>query len=225
MSALPAAEAYRRWAPTYEAENGLTTIECELVEQLSPSPRGLRLLDVGCGTGRRLVNTGAVCAVGVEPCTEMIAAGRRAWRFGPEVRFIEADAGALPLPDASFDLAWCRLMIGHVRDFRQVYSELGRVVARGGHAVVTDFHAAACAAGMRRTFRDGDDVLEVEHHVHTFADQVAAGASAGLRLLASLDGRIGPSVRRYYDSAGKAALYGEHVGTPVVLGLSFVRDG
>ena len=40
MTALAASEAYRLWAPTYERENVVTTLECALLEQLSPPPRG-----------------------------------------------------------------------------------------------------------------------------------------------------------------------------------------
>ena len=38
MTALAASEAYRLWAPTYERENVVTTLECALLEQLSPPP-------------------------------------------------------------------------------------------------------------------------------------------------------------------------------------------
>jgi malonyl-CoA O-methyltransferase len=225
MNVLAAPEAYRRWAPTYDDENALTLLERELVDRLSPSPRGLRLLDVGCGTGRRLADTGAVTAVGVEPCPEMLAAGQAVRAFGPEVRLIAGDARALPVPDAAFDLVWCRLMIGHVAECCAVYRELGRAAAPGACVVVTDFHPAAAAAGLRRTFRDGDEVLEVEHHLHPAAIQAAAADDAGLRLLAADDAAIGPSVRPYFERTGKQALYREHRGKPMVLGLLFARDG
>ena len=129
MKILAANEAYRRWAPTYERENPVTALDCELVDQLSRSPQGLCLLDVGCGTGRRIVGTGAAQAVGVEPCAEMLAAGRRMHDFGPEVRLLQGDARALPLPDGYFDLVWCRLVIGHLPDCDTALSELSRVAA------------------------------------------------------------------------------------------------
>ena len=225
MSALAASEAYRLWAPTYERENVVTTLECALIEELSPSPRGLRLLDLGCGTGRRLVGTGAARAVGVEPCAEMLSAGRRAHAFGPEVEFIAADARAVPLPGGAFDLAWCRLMIGHLPECEQVYRELARVARPGAHVVVTDFHPAASEMGLRRTFRDGDEVVEVEHHVHTAGRQIAAAAAAGLTLVRTAEGKVGPRVRPFYAAARKEALYAEQRGRPMVLALAFVRDG
>jgi malonyl-CoA O-methyltransferase len=225
VTLLAPIEAYRRWAPTYSQENVVTALDCELVAQLSPRAVSLRLLDVGCGTGRRLVDTGAAIAVGVEPCEEMLRAGREVHEFGPEVRFINGDARALALPDASFDLVWSRLVIGHLPECAAAYREFARVLVPQGQLIVTDFHPAACAAGLRRTFRDGDDVIEVEHHVHTLDAHVAAAAAAGLRLTAAADGLVGPSVRGYFEKAGKLPLYAQQCGMAVVLALSFVRDG
>jgi malonyl-CoA O-methyltransferase len=225
MTVLAPREAYRRWAPTYEQENAFTAIECEVVDRVSPSPAGLRLLDVGCGTGRRLAGSGAARAVGVEPCAEMLEAGRRRHAFGPEVSMLLGDARALPVPSAAFELVWCRLMIGHVSACDAVYRELGRVAARGARVVVTDFHPEAWRAGFRRTFRDGDEVLEVEHHLHPIEAQVAAAAEAGLVLLTSAEGTVGPSVQRHFERAGKAGAYRDLCGKPMVLGLAFVRDG
>ncbi|HET7816701.1 MAG TPA: methyltransferase domain-containing protein [Sphingomicrobium sp.] len=225
MTTLPASEAYRLWAPTYESENVVTTLERGLVEQLSRPPAGLRLIDVGCGTARRLACTGARRAVGVDPCLEMLAAGRRARKHGPEVRLVQGDARCLPVPDGSFDLLWCRLMIGHVPDCTAVYSELGRVAAAGAQVLVTDFHPAAFAAGLRRTFRNGDEVHEVEHYPHPADRQVAAAAEAGLVLAGKAEAAVGPEVRPFYAAARKDALYAEQRGRPMVLALAFVRDG
>jgi malonyl-CoA O-methyltransferase len=225
VTVATAREAYPRWARTYEHENPVTTLECELVDKLSRSPRGLRLLDVGCGTGRRLAGSGAASALGVELCVEMLAAGRQAHDFGPEVRLLEGDARTLPVPGGAFELVWCRLMIGHLPECETTYRELGRAAAVGGQVVVTDFHPDAYAAGQRRTFRDGDEVLEIEHYVHTAEAQIAAAEKAGLVLTAAGQGVVGPPVRAFYSAAGKEALYEQQRGRPLVLGLAFRRDG
>ena len=224
MRTLEAREAYRRWAPSYEQENPVTVLDCELVDQLSPSPRELRLLDVGCGTGRRLAGTGAACAVGVEPCAEMLLAGRQTHAFGPEVRLIEGDARALPLADGAFDLVWCRLVIGHLAECETAYQEMGRVVAGGGHVVVTDFHAAAYAAGMRRTFRDGGKVVEAAHYVHDAEAQIAAARAAGLTLIDRAEAAGGATVRPFFEAAGRMDLYEKQSGVPLVSALLFRRD-
>jgi malonyl-CoA O-methyltransferase len=224
MSALAPREAYRLWAPSYAAENAITHLEQHLVRELGPPPAGLSLLDAGCGTGRRLVGTEAWRAVGVELCPEMLAVGRAEHDFGPEVRLEVGDVRALRLPDAAFDLVWCRLVIGHLDECRRAYAELGRVTRRGGRVIVTDFHPAAHAAGHRRTFRHDGAVHEVVHRVHPVEEQIAAAMAAGLTLAGQREATVGPEVCSFYETAGKSALYEEQLGLPVVLALAFRRD-
>ena len=54
MSPLEPAQAYRLWAPTYDAENVVTTLEDRLVRMVTPSLRERHLLDAACGTGNGL---------------------------------------------------------------------------------------------------------------------------------------------------------------------------
>lgn len=221
MTVLSAQEGYRLWAPSYADETAVSFLECDLAADLTPPLTGLRLLDAGCGTGRRLHGTGAALAIGVDLSPEMLAAGAD----DPEVETLVGDIRALPLPERAFDVIWCRLVIGHLPDCAPAYAELARVADAGARLVVTDFHPAAYAAGHRRTFRRGGQVHEIEHHVHDVFRQAAAAKAAGWWLKETRDVVIGPAARPFYDKAGRAGLYAEHEGLPVVLGLAFEREG
>ena len=153
---------------------------------------------------------------------EMIAAGASA---DPGVRTMVADVRDLPLPERSFDVIWCRLVIGHLPDCAPVYRELARVADAGARLVVTDFHPDAYAAGHRRTFRHGAQVHEIEHYVHDLDRHLAAAEAVGWRLARAKSAAIGPEARPFYEKAGRSALYEEHEGLPVVLGLAFEREG
>lgn len=217
MNALSAQEGYRLWAPTYEAETAITFIENRLAADLTPSLAGRRLLDAGCGTGRRLKDSGASFALGIDLSPEMLAAGKPAHAAVGDIR-------ALPVASGSFDIVWCRLAIGHVEQASVVYSELARVCAPGARVVVTDFHADAVAAGHRRRFRDQDgNSREVVHWAHEADRQVGFAAAAGLTLLDRRNGAIGPEVRPFYEQVDRLAAYDEHLGLNVVLALSFRR--
>ncbi len=122
-------------------------------------------------------------------------------------------------------MIWCRLVIGHLPDCAPVYEELARVADAGARLVVTDFHPDAYEAGHRRTFRQGGQVHEIEHHVHDIVRHLTAATSAGWRLAKMGDAVIGPEARPFYEQAGRAALYDEHEGLAVVLGLAFDREG
>lgn len=220
MTVLAAREGYRLWAPGYERETAVSFLEDTLVAAMTPPLGGRRLLDAGCGTGRRLRprRADAALAVGVDLTPEMLAAGG-------EQGVAAADLRALPFPSASFDVVWCRLVIGHLADAAAAYAELGRVCRPGGTVLVTDFHAHAVAAGHRRTFRDAaGTVREVEHHVHPGDAQVAMGAAAGLGLIEQREGRVGPEMRPFYEQANRLATYEEQVGLRVVLALAFRRE-
>jgi malonyl-CoA O-methyltransferase len=222
MTVLSPKEAYRLWAPTYADETAISFLESELTADLTPPLQDLRLLDAGCGTGRRLSGAHAALAVGVDLSPEMLAAVAER---GPGVQTLVADIRDLPLPDHGFDVIWCRLVIGHLPDCAPVYAELARVAASGARLVITDFHPAAYEAGHRRTFRHGAEVHEIEHHVHDLDRHLAAATTAGWRLAESRSAVVGPAARPFYEKAGRSTLYAEHEGLPVVLGLAFDREG
>jgi malonyl-CoA O-methyltransferase len=220
MTVLAPREAYRLWAPLYRHETAISFLDDRLVSELSPATVGARLLDAGCGTGRRLDRASAATAVGVDLSIEMLAASDRSHRL------VAGDLRRLPLAAGSFDLVWCRLAIGHLAEIGAAYGELARVCRPGGTVVVTDFHPDAVAAGHRRTFRDeAGEVREVEHHVHSLESHVAWAALAGLRLRASREGRVGPEIRAFYQAAGREEAYRAQLGLPLVLALAFQRDG
>ena len=225
MSALSARDGYRLWAPTYSHETAISHIEAALTAELTPPLFGMRLLDAGCGTGRRLRHAGASSAVGVDLCPEMLGAGIGLGTSEPNISTLVGDVRALPLPDRSFDVVWCRLVMGHLPEVDDAYAELARVADAGARIIVTDFHPAAHAAGHRRTFRADGTVHELEHHPHPVSGHLNAAAAAGLKLADLRDGKIGPDVRAFYVNAGRPRLYGAHLGLPVVMAAVFRREG
>jgi malonyl-CoA O-methyltransferase len=220
---LDPAEGYARWASTYERETIVSLLDEKLVAGLTPPLMGRRLLDIGCGTGRRMVTANASSAVGVEPSREMIAAGALNRRGRPELSVRQGQAGDLPVADQEFDVVWCRLVLGHVADLARPYSEMARALSEDGSVVVSDFHPEAQARGHRRTFRSGSEVCEILSHPHSLADHVAAAAAAGLALVDGAEAPVGPAVRHLYAEAGRLALYEDHFGLPLVFALRFER--
>jgi malonyl-CoA O-methyltransferase len=223
IAVLNPAEGYARWAPTYERETIVSLLDEQIVPPLTPPLAGLRLLDIGCGTGRRMATADAASATGVEPSWGMIAAGAASRLGRPELTLRQGHAGDLPVADASFDVAWCRLVLGHVAELEPAYSEMARALVSGGTAIVSDFHPEAHARGHRRTFRSPDGVWEIETHPHALADQIVAAATAGLVLVDAGEASVGPAVRHLYAEAGRPELYQEHLGLPLVFALRFQR--
>jgi malonyl-CoA O-methyltransferase len=224
MSALAVREAYRQWAPSYSDETAISWLENELVSDMTPPLRGLRLLDAGCGTGRRIQGSAAATRVGLDASPEMLAAGIGGKAPCRGVQTLVGDVREMPLAPRSFDVVWCRLVLGHLPAIGAAYSELARVADDGATVIISDFHPAAVDAGHRRTFSTGFEVIEVEHYVHHVADHLAAARDAGLELTDRRDALIGEDVRPFYERAGKQAAYRDHVGLPVVLALAFRKE-
>lgn len=223
MRMLDVSEGYRIWAPTYSGETAISFLEDGLVRAMTPPLRGLRLLDAGCGTGRRLRGTRAASAVGLEPSREMIAAGIADHGYPEDFEIVSGDVRDMPFASRAFDVVWCRLVLGHLPTIDQAYRELARVAGRGARLIITDFHPAAVAAGHCRSFRVGGEIMELAHYVHAREDHIEAALEAGLEIAEIRDAAIGNDVRPFYQSAQKLEVYPDHLGLPVVLALSFRR--
>ena len=220
---LDVREGYRIWAPTYSEETAISFLEDRLVRAMTPPLRGLRLLDAGCGTGRRLRGTGAAIAVGLEPSREMIAAGKANHPGTDHVEIVTGDVRDMPFASRAFDVVWCRLVLGHLLAIERAYRELARVAEHGAKLIVTDFHPAAVLAGHCRSFRVGGEIFELEHYVHSSEDHIEAALEAGFQFEEVRDAAIGNDVLPFYQSAQKLEVYPEHLGLPVVHALSFRR--
>lgn len=217
MNTLEPEEAYRLWAPIYFEETVISFLDEEFAFELSPPLEGKRLLDAGCGTGRRSMNRNAALTIGVDLSLDMLQAGRAS-------NVALADVRSLPFQDQSFDVIWCRLVLGHLCDARQAYNELARVSRIGGVLLVSDFHAEAVAAGHQRSFRDlSGRELAVKHHVHDNLAHKKMAADAGLMLVTERNGLIGPSVRQFYARAGRLYAYERDHGLAVVAAFLFER--
>jgi ubiquinone/menaquinone biosynthesis C-methylase UbiE len=103
--------------------------------------RGMRALDVGCGTGAVTRVMAAMASppppIGVDRSRERVAQARALAR-NAEVEFVEADATALPFRDASFDFVWSRFLFEYLPDPPAALAEMMRVAHPGGSVVVAD---------------------------------------------------------------------------------------
>jgi SAM-dependent methyltransferase len=112
---------------------------------LGPLEPGARVLDLGCGAGtdslvaaRMVGPQGRV--TGIDMTSEMLAKARAAaTEMGvTNVELVEAEAERLPFADESFDIVISNGVIDLVPDKDAVFSELFRVLARGGRLQIAD---------------------------------------------------------------------------------------
>ena len=151
-----------RWPAVYERENravdpdGLIEAAMRRVHDWA----GATVLDVGAGSGFHLPRFAATAAhvIGVEPHPPLVALARRRTASLPQVRVLEGTAQALPLPDASVDVAHARWAYFFGPGAEPGLRELDRVMRRGGAAFVIDNDATRSTFGawFRRSLPDYD---------------------------------------------------------------------
>lgn len=104
---------------------------------------GARVLDLCCGTGDMCFYAGRMGAgsvVGADFTLPMLAVARgRARADGERTDFVAADALRLPFRDGAFDAITVGYGLRNVADPRLALSEMRRMLAPGGRAVVLDF--------------------------------------------------------------------------------------
>ena len=139
-SYLPAAGL--RWAlPLYDPLVkllGSDSARKTLIDQAMLSP-GLRILDVGCGTGTMLVLIKRlhpdVSVVGLDPDPDALARGKhKAAREKLSIQFDRGFSDELPYADHSFDRVFSSLMYHHLPSHEKptTLAEIRRVIRPGG---------------------------------------------------------------------------------------------
>jgi len=171
--------------------------------QLLGPVHGRRVLEVGCGAAqcsRWLVGRGAEVLATDVSAGMLAAAGRLDDELGVRTPTVQADARALPLPDASIDVAFTAFgALPFVSDADRVHAEVSRVLRPGGrwvfavtHPVRWAFPDDPTAAGLTATrsyfdrtpYVETDDtghVTYAEYH-RTLGDHVGEITRAGLVL-------------------------------------------
>ncbi len=105
-------------------------------------PRGLRVADIGIGTGGMLplLAEFAEEIIAVDLSKEMLKHARqRAKSLGLDnVEFVKADLRDLPIEDASVDAAFATLVLHHAPNPAAAVAEMTRILRPGGTLVVVD---------------------------------------------------------------------------------------
>ncbi|HEU5155481.1 MAG TPA: class I SAM-dependent methyltransferase [Streptosporangiaceae bacterium] len=125
---------------------------------------GATVLDVGCGTGYHLPRFARTAArvVGVEPHAGLAAAARRR-TAGGNVTVRVGTAQALPVPNASVDVAHARWAYFFGPGCEPGLAELARVLRRGGTAFIVDNDATRSTfGGWFRRWLTSYDPMAVE---------------------------------------------------------------
>ncbi|MEG3637006.1 class I SAM-dependent methyltransferase [Micromonospora palythoicola] len=150
---------------------------------------GQRILEIGCGTGNLLTALGRrlrdIDALGIDPDPAALRRARRkAARYGLPIRYEQAFAGALPLPDDSVDRVLSAFMLHHLDDDERARAlrEARRVLRSGGELHVLDIDGTPSGRGSAAAHRNARVAASLPERV------LAALADAGLTGVAGSGG-------------------------------------
>ena len=114
--------------------------------RLAGPVRGARVLDCACGTGdltEAFANAGAASVTGLDYTAAMLdlarAKARDGRRLAVQPTYVQGDAQALPISDASVDIVSIAFGIRNVDDTMKALREFHRVLAPGGRVAVLEF--------------------------------------------------------------------------------------
>ena len=122
---------------------GAPSIDRAIIEKLGHDIASLRILDVGCATGRlldQLAATGATKLSGTDLAPNILeVAAKKLRRRGVPVDLQVADAeDRLPWDDNSFDAVTLTAVLHHFFRPRDALAEIRRVLRPGGRLLVLD---------------------------------------------------------------------------------------
>lgn len=126
-----------RWDALRGELFGNTSDMLALLSLLDP---GLRVGDLGCGTGRvaELLAPLVQRIIAVDASEEMLAMARERLGGLPNVEVRQGELESLPIADASLDAALLFFVLGYVAEPARVLAECRRVIAPRGRVVIVD---------------------------------------------------------------------------------------
>lgn len=175
MDRLDNRSYYDDFAGWYERERHLPyhrmldDLEVGLVERYGS---GRDVLEVGCGTGLILGRAArfARSARGID-----LSGGMLAHAAARGLAVAQASATALPIADASVDVAYSFKVLAHIPDIAGAMREMARVVRPGGW-VLAEFYNARSLRRLVKALKPPTAVSDTTHDEHVFTryDDAAA---------------------------------------------------
>lgn len=217
MRTVDVRQGYDLWAPDYDAlDNPLIAMTQRALAGWRP--RGARVLEIGCGTGRNapfFLERGFESYVGVDVSEGMLAEARRKVTDARARFVLESDtvADEFVTSSGTFDGVFISLVLEHVADVAPILASAARATAQGAWLRILELHPALRHGGTGAHFKQGDAEYELPSYAHDVAE--LATAMAGTWELAS--------TTDWYADVTASAKLAKHRGKPVLLDVSAVR--
>lgn len=128
---------------------------------LLPDLKGLRILDLGCGSGEHCkdyIQMGAAKVVGIDISEKMLAVANEK-NSDPDITYIRMPMEDLDKLDGEFDLAVSSLALHYIEDYKGVLKNIHRLLVPGGEFIFSQEHPInTCHPGGDRWTKDENGI-------------------------------------------------------------------
>ena len=178
-------QAYNVWAENYDTvENKTRDLEAKALRE-SIAGENLEVLEIGCGTGKNTgwLSTKAKHLVGADFSEEMLARAKRKIT-AENVEFRRLDLREeWDLPENSFDLIICSLVLEHIENLDFVFNQARKVLKNSGRFYIGELHPFKQYAGSKARFVTATGMFELECFVHHLSDFFASAKKNDFSLI------------------------------------------
>lgn len=157
-------KGYDSWSEEYDSfDNPMIVIDEMHFPEVLGDIRDLKVLDLGCGSGRyslKLAKAGAI-VTGIDISSGMLEKAELKTK-DYKVEFIKHDIqSSLPFEDNSFDMVIASLVFEHIKDLSGIFIEIKRVLKPGGKFKFSEMHPAMFYKNIQAHYTDEETGEEV----------------------------------------------------------------
>ena len=148
-------EGYQKLRERENNANNLFEIPARF--SLLPDLKGLRILDLGCGSGehcKEYIQMGAKLVTGIDISEKMLSVAKEK-NSDPDITYIRMPMEDLDRLEGEFDLAVSSLALHYIEDYKGVLKNVHRLLVPGGEFIFSQEHPInTCHPGGDRWTRD-----------------------------------------------------------------------
>ena len=182
------ANAYNRWAETYDADpNPTRELAYTVLKKIDLKLAGRDVIEIGCGTGRNTqwLAEHARHVIALDFSQAMLAKAN-ARIHATHVRFLLHDIRSpWPIANASADLIIVMLVLEHVENLEPLFTEAVRALREDGELLLCELHPMRQMSGRQAEFtnRKTGQQERITAYLHDTSEYVNAAVRSGFDLI------------------------------------------
>jgi ubiquinone/menaquinone biosynthesis C-methylase UbiE len=218
------AEAYDKWAPTYDAQPGnlMLNLDEQIFSRLlhNISCKGKMVVDIGCGTGRhwdKILSQHPQQLIGYDVSAGML---RQLQQKYPQAHTHLIVRDRIQYAESRpAEVLISTLALAHIKKPGLAMQQWCRILKPGAEVLLTDYHPETLALGGDRTFVYQGRCLAIKNYVHPIEKVKQYARENGFEVLTFIERRIDPAVKPYYEKQETLGVYERFKGAGIIYGM------